>query len=166
MYFLDPVEGLSPLLVVSPEPALFSASCPPRAGQPQDLPPTPSSASLSAGIHLGRVDALTGPLLVPVWSAAAWAIPDFSPGPRPEGPTCVAGPEQQPLPPLPPQPPWHYSGQAAFFSLPLAQGTVTRCLFSTRQACPRAPGPQVKSDKICSVAGPSQPGGRSFPRST
>ena len=165
MSFLDPAEGLSPLLWSLLSPRCSPLRVLPGQGSPgpcRQLPAMP--ACLRASALGGRMP--SGPLLVPEWSAAAWAIPDCSPGPRPEGPTRLAGLEQQPLPPLPPRPPWHDSGRAAFFSLPLAQGPITRCLFSTRQACPRAPGPQVKSAKICPVAGPSQPGGQSFPRST
>lgn len=47
-------------------------------------------------------------------------------------------------------------GLAAFFSLSLVQGPVTRRLFSTKRTCPGAPGPQVESDTARSLPGPGR----------
>lgn len=96
------------------------------------------------------------------------ATPDAGPWGRPAVPTVPAGIWAQgsaarPTSRLsaPPPPPGGSSqvglGLAAFFSLSLVQGPVTRRLFSTKRTCPGAPGPQGESDTACSLPGPGQP---------
>lgn len=77
-----------------------------------------------------------------IWAMGSAAAPRVHPGVS--APIPQAAPKQD-------------SSLAAFFSLPLAQGPVTRCLFSPKQVCPGAPRPQLKSDQMYSLMGPGQP---------
>lgn len=151
MYFLKPAEGLSFLRVVYPEPALS-----PLQLHRLQTPPPPHRGAITGPAGWLRaggawVDTPRRFQLCPLWPrqpsvlgvlAGMWAIGSAAP-PR--------------VPPLPEAAPQQDSSLAAFFSLPLAHSPVTRCRFSPKQMCPGAPRPQVKSDKTCSLTGPSQP---------